>query len=53
VRNFFVDFDRRLAEVPFVAGERFSAADIITALATIAFAMEAFERTAAPASGLR
>jgi glutathione S-transferase len=30
VANFYVDFDARLAEVPFVAGDTFSAADITT-----------------------
>src|SRR6202048_3786934 len=30
VTNFFADFDARLAETPFVAGQRFSVADITT-----------------------
>ena len=34
------DFNTRLADVPFVAGDRFSAADI-TALATVDFATRA------------
>jgi glutathione S-transferase len=37
VKNFFADFDARLGEVPFVAGQRFSVADI-TALVTVDFA---------------
>jgi glutathione S-transferase len=37
VVNFFDDFNARLQEVPFVAGERYSAADI-TALVTLDFA---------------
>ena len=40
VANFYVDFDARLAEAPFLAGDRFSAADI-TALATVDFAARA------------
>jgi len=36
-RNFLADLDERLEQVPFLAGERFSAADI-TALVTIDFA---------------
>jgi glutathione S-transferase len=40
VKNFFADFDARLSEVPFVAGQRFSAADI-TALVTVDFAAKA------------
>jgi glutathione S-transferase len=40
VANFYVDFDVRLAEAPFLAGDRFSAADI-TALATVDFATRA------------
>ena len=42
VMDFYADFDRRLSEVPFVAGERFSAADI-TALVTIDFATNAMK----------
>ena len=37
VANFYADFDTRLAQVPFVAGADFSAADI-TAVVTIDFA---------------
>jgi glutathione S-transferase len=40
VRNFFADFDDRLREAPFVAGQRFSVADI-TALVTVDFAAKA------------
>jgi len=40
VANFLSDLDARLAEVPFVAGDRFSVADI-TALVTIDFAGKA------------
>jgi glutathione S-transferase len=40
VRNFHADFDARLADVPFVAGDAFSVADI-TALVTIDFAAKA------------
>jgi glutathione S-transferase len=40
VANFYVDFDARLVEAPFLAGDRFSAADI-TALATVDFATRA------------
>jgi len=37
VKNFFADLNERLEQVPFVAGERYSAADI-TALVTVDFA---------------
>jgi glutathione S-transferase len=37
VKNFFADLNERLRQVPFVAGERYSAADI-TALVTVDFA---------------
>src|SRR6202035_6080505 len=37
VKNFLADLNERLEQVPFVAGERFSAADI-TALVTVDFA---------------
>lgn len=37
VKNFYADFNARLAEVPFIAGDRFSVADI-TALVTVDFA---------------
>ena len=40
VKNFFSDFDARLGEVPFVAGQRFSVADI-TALVAVDFAAKA------------
>ena len=40
VKNFFADFDAQLSEFPFVAGARFSVADI-TALATVDFAAKA------------
>jgi glutathione S-transferase len=40
VKNFFADFDARLSEAPFVAGQRFSIADI-TALVTVDFAAKA------------
>ena len=36
VKNFLIDLDERLAQVPFLAGDQFSAADI-TALVTIDF----------------
>ncbi len=42
VANFYSDLDERLAEVPFVAGGTFSAADI-TALVTVDFATNAFD----------
>jgi glutathione S-transferase len=41
VANFYSDFEARLKEVKFVAGDRFSAADITT-LVTIDFATRAF-----------
>jgi glutathione S-transferase len=41
VANFLSDLDTRLGGAPFVAGDRFSVADI-TALATIDFAVKAF-----------
>jgi len=37
VKNFFADLNERLGQVPFVAGERYSAGDI-TALVTVDFA---------------
>jgi glutathione S-transferase len=40
VKNFFSDFDDRLREAAFVAGQRFSVADI-TALVTVDFAAKA------------
>jgi glutathione S-transferase len=42
VKNFFADLDARLAEVPFVAGDRYSVADI-TALVTVDFAAKAID----------
>lgn len=42
VANFYADFDAVLAEVPFVAGEGFSAADITT-LVTVDFATRALD----------
>ncbi len=42
VANFHADFDARLAEASFVAGDTFSAADITT-LVTIDFATRAFD----------
>jgi glutathione S-transferase len=45
VKNFYADLDRRLAEVPFVAGDTFSAADI-TALVTVDFATKAMSFSA-------
>jgi glutathione S-transferase len=41
VANFYGDLDNRLASVPFVAGDRFTAADI-TALVAVDFATKAF-----------
>jgi glutathione S-transferase len=40
VKNFFADFDDRLGEAPFVAGQRFSVADI-TVLVTVDFTAKA------------
>jgi glutathione S-transferase len=40
VRNFYADFDARLADVRFVAGDQFSVADI-TAVVTVDFATRA------------
>jgi len=37
VKNFFADLNQRLGQVPFIAGECYSAADI-TALVTVDFA---------------
>jgi glutathione S-transferase len=42
VKHFFADLDARLGEVPFVAGDRFSVADI-TALVTVDFAAKAID----------
>jgi len=42
IRDFFGDFDFRLAEAPFVAGEKFSVADITT-LVTVDFAARSFD----------
>jgi glutathione S-transferase len=40
VKNFFADFDAQLGEIPFMAGRRFSVADI-TVLVTVDFAAKA------------
>jgi glutathione S-transferase len=40
VRNFYADFDARLADVPFMAGDTFTVADI-TAVVTVDFATKA------------
>jgi glutathione S-transferase len=50
VKNFFTDFDARLSEVPFVAGDRFSVADI-TALVTVDFAAKAINFSVPEAHG--
>jgi glutathione S-transferase len=50
VANFYGDFEARLREVPFVAGERFSAADI-TMLATVDFATHALDMPIPTESG--
>ena len=42
VQDFYADLDARLQAVPFIAGERFSAADI-TGLATLDFAAKGFD----------
>jgi glutathione S-transferase len=42
VVNFFADFNERLATVPFIAGDEFSAADITT-LVTVDFAANALK----------
>ena len=51
VRDFYADLDAHLADVPFVASEQFSAADI-TALVTVDFATKAitsrYPRTTKP-----
>src|ERR1700684_1674051 len=47
VVNFYGDFNARLTEVPFVAGDDFSAADI-TMLVTVDFATRAFEMPIPP-----
>jgi glutathione S-transferase len=49
VANFYQDFDARLHDVVFVAGDRFSAADIIT-LVTVDFATRAFAMPIPPDS---
>ncbi len=41
VANFYTDFEARLKQVEFVAGDRFSAADITT-LVAVDFATQAF-----------
>src|SRR6202790_1239861 len=43
LKNFYADLDVRLTEASFVAGDRFSAADI-TALVTVDFATKAMDR---------
>ena len=40
MKNFFADFDARLGDAPFVAGQRFFVADI-TALVAVDFAAKA------------
>jgi glutathione S-transferase len=50
VANFYGDFDARLTEVPYVAGDEFSAADI-TMLVTVDFAARAFEIPIPPTCG--
>jgi len=50
VANFYSDIDARLAEVPFIAGENFSAADITT-LVTIDFATRALNMPASAETG--
>jgi glutathione S-transferase len=50
VANFYSDFDARLAEAPFVAGDSFSAADI-TALVTVDFATRGFDMPIPASSG--
>jgi glutathione S-transferase len=50
VANFYGDFDARLTEVPFVAGDDFSAADI-TMLVTVDFAARAFDMAIPPTCG--
>lgn len=50
VANFHADLQARLAEVPFVAGERFSAADI-TALVALDFAAKALNMPIPEAHG--
>jgi glutathione S-transferase len=47
VKNFFADMNERLGQVPFVAGELYSAADI-TALVTVDFAANALELSVPP-----
>ena len=42
IRNFYADFNSRLADVPFVAGDEFSVADI-TAVVTVDFATKAVD----------
>jgi glutathione S-transferase len=50
VANFYGDFDARLTEVPLVAGDEFSAADI-TMLVTVDFAARAFDMAIPPTCG--
>jgi glutathione S-transferase len=42
VANFYADFNARLAEVPFIAGDEFSVADI-TGVVTVDFATKALD----------
>ena len=50
VTNFYGDFDARLTQMPFVAGDEFSAADI-TMLVTVDFATRAFDMPIPPICG--
>jgi glutathione S-transferase len=50
VDNFFADLNERLAQVPFVAGDQYSAADI-TALVTVDFAAKALDLSVPPQQG--
>ncbi len=50
VANFYADFDERLRQAPFIAGDAFSAADI-TMLVTVDFATRAFDMPIPPACG--
>jgi glutathione S-transferase len=52
VKNFLADLNERLGQVPFVAGERYSAADI-TALVTVDFAKALQLSIAAEQAALR
>jgi glutathione S-transferase len=50
VTNFYADFDARLKDAPFVAGDVFSAADI-TMIVTVDFATRAFDMPIPPGCG--